>query len=49
MLSEEEKQTLEHIIEENPERGKLQQQFGRYSNELLDKIIAAEEENEGKA
>jgi len=49
MPSEEEKQTLEYIIKENPERGKLQQQLKRYGNELLDKIIATEEENEGKA
>lgn len=49
MLSEEQKQTLEHIIKENPERRKLQQHLERYGNELLDKIIAAEEENEGKA
>ena len=49
MLTEAENQALEHIIKENPERGKLQQQLERYGNELLDKIIATEEENEGKA
>ena len=49
MLAEEEKQTLEQIIKENPEKGKIQQQLQRYVNELLSKIIATEEENEGRA
>ena len=49
MLTEEEKQALEHIIKENSERGKLQQQLQRYVNELLSKIIATEEEDESTA
>ncbi|MCD5401045.1 hypothetical protein LR013_00395 [candidate division NPL-UPA2 bacterium] len=48
MLTEEEKQTLEHIIKANPEKGKIQQQLQRYVNELLNKIIATEEEDEGR-
>ena len=49
MLAEEEKQVLEHVIKENPERGKLQQQLQRHVNELLSKIIAMEEKDEGRA
>ncbi len=49
MLAVEEKQTLEQIIKENPEKGKIQQQLQRYVNELLSKIIAMEEEDEGRA
>lgn len=49
MLTEEEKQSLEHIIKENPEKGKIQQQLQRYMDELLNKIIAMEEEDEGRA
>jgi len=49
MLTEERKQTLENIIKENPEKGKIQQQLQRYINELLNEIIAMEEEDEGRA
>lgn len=49
MLTEEEKQALEDIIRENPERGKLQQRLQRQVNELLNKIIAMEKEDESRA
>lgn len=49
MLTEEEKQTLERITKENPEKGKIQQHLQRYVDELLNKITAMEEEDEGRA
>ncbi len=46
MLADEEKQALERLIKENPDRKRLQQQLQRYVDNLLDRIIATEDENE---
>lgn len=49
MLTEDEKQALECIIKENPDKGRLQQQLEEYLSRVLDGIIAMEEESEGRA
>jgi len=45
MLKEEEKQVLERIVSENPERGKLQQELQKLVDRMLDDVI----EKEGSA
>jgi len=42
MLNEEEKQVLEHIVSENPERGKLQQELQKLVDQISDDIIDRE-------
>jgi len=50
MLEEEEKQLLERIVEENPERGKLQQELQKLIDQMLDDIIEREDKaSEGSA
>ena len=50
MIKEEEKQTLERIITENPEKRKLQQELEKLLNKKLDSIIATEDmSNESSA
>ena len=48
MLNEEDKQVLEHVVIENPERGKLQRELQKLYDQILDEIIDREETtNEG--
>jgi len=50
MLKEEEKQVLERIIAENPERAKLQQELQKLVGRMLDDFIEREgRANEGNA
>lgn len=50
MLHEEEKQVLERLVAENPERGKLQQELQKLVYRMLDDIIESEERsNESSA
>lgn len=42
MLKEEEKQLLEQIIVEHPEKGKLQQELQKLVDQMLDDIIDKE-------
>lgn len=46
MLADEEKQALERLIKENPDRKGLQQQLQRYLNSILDRIITTEDASE---
>ena len=46
MLTDEQKQALEHLIKENPDRRGLQQRLQRYVDNLLERIIATEDDNE---
>lgn len=46
MLTDEEKQALERLVKENPDRRGLQQQLQRYLNSILDRIITTEDEIE---
>lgn len=45
MLKEEEKQILERIVVENPEKGKLQQELQKQVDQTLDEIL----DREGRA
>jgi len=43
MLKKDEKQVLERIVAENPERAKLQQELQKLVDQMLDDIIEREE------
>ena len=50
MLKEEEKQLLERIVSENPEKSKLQQELQRLIDRMMDEIIERESQaDEGNA
>jgi hypothetical protein len=42
MLTEEDKQVLERIIVENPEKGKLQQELQKLTDQMLNDIMERE-------
>ncbi len=50
MLNEEDKQVLEHVVIENPERAKLQRELQKLYDQILDETINREDTtNEGSA